>query len=211
LVAGAPGLTVRVAGGCLSCRSRRRCTGRGPVQCKEICPHAYLPFDCRPRHAVPRQCCGVFFGIELSHLDEKAPQGHVKIINESAAMATNSVRRLRCWSSIAGLLCAYGSITSAGFAAEAETPPPQQVVRIGDLNLRDSRGVAVAYSRLLWAAERVCPFADSSDYWVRESATPCVIQAVSRAVAGIGSPQLSAYTQSQPLFRLQQTQPIARR
>jgi UrcA family protein len=126
-------------------------------------------------------------------------------------MVTNSVRRRHSWRSIAGLLCVYGSITGAGFAAEPETPPPQRVVKIGDLNLDDSRGVAVAYGRLLWAAERVCPFADSSDYWLRVSAAPCVIQAVSRAVDSIGSPQLSAYTQSQPLFRLQQMQAIAHR
>jgi UrcA family protein len=135
----------------------------------------------------------------------------VKIINESAAMVTNSVRRRRCWRSIAGLLSAYGSITGAGFAAQPETPLPQQVVRIGDLNLRDPRGVAMAYGRLLWAAESVCPFADSSDHWLRLSAAPCVVQAVSRAVDSIGSPQLSAYTQSQPLFRLQRVQAIAHR
>jgi UrcA family protein len=157
------------------------------------------------------QCCSVLFGIELPYLDEKTRQEHVKIINESAAMVTNSVRLRRCWRYIAGLLCAYGSITGVGFAAGYETPPPQQVVRIGDLNLHDSRGVAVAYGRLLWAAERVCPFADSSDHWLRVSASPCVIQAVSRAVDSIGSPQLSAYAQSQPLFRLAQTQAIARR
>jgi hypothetical protein len=38
-----------------------------------------------------------------------------------------------------------------------------------------------------------------------------VIQAISRAVDSIGSPQLSAYAQSQPLFRLQQVQAIAHR
>jgi len=110
-------------------------------------------------------------------------------------VVTNSFRK-----SIAGLLCAYGSLTGAGLAAELETPP-QQVVSIGDLNLRDSRGVAVAYGRLVWAAERVCPFADSSEHHLRVSAARCVVQAVSRAVASIGSPELSAYTQSQPLFR----------
>jgi UrcA family protein len=135
----------------------------------------------------------------------------VQIINERAAMDTKGVRRRRYWMFVAGLLCAYGSITGAGFAAEPETLPPQQVVRIGDLNLSDSKGVAVAYVRLVWAAERVCPFADSSDHWLRVSATPCVMQAVSRAVDSIGSPQLSAYTQSQPLFRLQQWQAIAHR
>jgi UrcA family protein len=126
----------------------------------------------------------------------------VKIINEGAAMTTNSVRGRRSWKSIGGLLLAFGSITVAGFAAEPETLRPQQVVRIGDLNLGNSRGVQVAYVRLLWAAERVCPFADSSDHWLKVSAQPCVIQAVSQAVDSIGSPQLSAYAQSRPLFRL---------
>jgi UrcA family protein len=110
-------------------------------------------------------------------------------------MVTNSMRK-----TIAGLLCACCGIIGSALAAEAETPP-QQVVRVGDLNLRDSRGVAVAYGRLVWAAERVCPFADSSDHHLRVSAAPCVIQAISRAVDSIGSPELSAYTQSQPLFR----------
>jgi UrcA family protein len=119
-------------------------------------------------------------------------------------MVTDNVRRSRCWSFIAGLLCTYGSLTGAAFAAEPETPLPQQVVRIGDLNLHDSRGVAVAYGRLVWAAEHVCPLADSSEHALRVSAAPCVIQAVSRAVDSIGSSQLSEYAQSQPLFRLHQ-------
>jgi UrcA family protein len=113
--------------------------------------------------------------------------------------------------SIIGMLWAWGSISGTASATEAESSPPQQVVRIGDLNLQDSRGVAVAYGRVLWAAERVCPLADSSDYWLRLTAAPCVVQAVNRAVESIGSPQLSAYTQSQPLFRLTQTQASTRR
>jgi UrcA family protein len=124
-------------------------------------------------------------------------------------MVTNSVKRHRCWSAIAGSLCVYGSVIGAGFAAEPETSPPQRVVKIGDLNLGDSRGIAVAYGRLVWAAERVCPLTDSSDYWVRVSAQPCVIQAVSRAVDSIGSPELSAYVQAQPLFRLRRTEATA--
>jgi len=38
----------------------------------------------------------------------------------------------------------------------------------------------VAYGRLVWAAEHVCPLADSSEHSLRVSAAPCVIQAVSR-------------------------------
>ena len=124
-------------------------------------------------------------------------------------MSRNSVSPRRYWKSIAGLLCAYGSIAGAGFAAEVEAVPPQEVVRIGDLNLGDSRGVAAAYRRLLWAAQHVCVGTDSADYWVRESAVPCVIQAVSRAIDTIGAPQLAAYAQAQPLFRLRHAQMVA--
>lgn len=118
-------------------------------------------------------------------------------------MATSSVIRRRCWKLIAGALAAYGSIVGVATvcAAEIDVAPPQEVVRMSDLNLRDSRGIAVAYNRLLWAAQRVCPGTDSADYWVRESAVPCVIQAVSRAIGSIGSHQLATYAQEQPLFR----------
>ena len=124
-------------------------------------------------------------------------------------MVRDGARRGRYLTFIAALLCAYGSFT-AGFGAEPETAPPQEVVRIGDLNLSDAKGVAVAYGRIRWAAERVCPFADSADHWLRISAEPCIIQAISRAVDSIGSPQLKAYAQSQWPFRLHQMRVSAR-
>ena len=102
---------------------------------------------------------------------------------------------------IAGLLASTVGVATV-CAAENEAAPPQQVVRFGDLNLSDSHGVAAAYGRLIWAARRVCAGADSADYWIRESATPCIIQAVSRAVDSIGAPRLTQYALSQPLFRL---------
>jgi UrcA family protein len=126
-------------------------------------------------------------------------------------MAATSVIRRHYWKFMAGLLAACGSIGGAASvsAAEVDAAPPQEVVRMGDLNLRDSRGVAAAYIRLLWAAQRVCAGTDSADYWVRESAVPCVIQAVSRAIDSIGSHQLSAYAQAQPLFRLRHVGTVA--
>ena len=132
-------------------------------------------------------------------------------IKESTAVATTSVIRHRYWKLIAGLLAAYGSILGVApvFAAEIEAAPPQEVVRIGDLNLDDSRGVATAYSRLLWAAQHVCAGTDSADYWVRESTAPCVIRAVSRAIDSIGAPQLLAYALAQPLFRLRRADTTA--
>jgi len=123
-------------------------------------------------------------------------------------MATTNVIRHRYWKLIAGLLAAYGSVVGVAtvFAAENEVALPQEVVRIGDLNLGDSRGVVAAYGRLLWAAQRVCTGADSADYWVREGAAPCLIQAVRVAIDSIGAPQLTAYAQAQPLFRLRRAQ-----
>jgi UrcA family protein len=126
-------------------------------------------------------------------------------------MATTSVIRRRYWRLLAGLLAAYGSIVgvATAFAVEIEAAPPQEVVRISDLNLRDPRAVVTAYNRLVSAAERVCMGADSADYWVRESAAPCIFQAVSRAINSIGAPQLVAYAQAQPLFRLRRGETIA--
>jgi len=128
-------------------------------------------------------------------------------VKESVAMATTNVIRGRYWKLIAGLLAAYGSVLGVAtvFAAENEVAP-QELVRIGDLNLGDSRGVVAAYGRLLWAAQRVCTGADSADYWVREGAAPCVIQAVRVAIDSIGAPQLTEYAQAQPLFRLRSAQ-----
>jgi UrcA family protein len=118
-------------------------------------------------------------------------------------MTETSVLRRHQRKLIAALLAAHGSFAGVApvFADEIEAAPPQEVVRIGDLNLHDTRGVAAAYGRLLWAAQRVCTGADSADYWVRESATPCLIQAVSRAVDSIGAPSLIAYALAQPLLR----------
>lgn len=115
------------------------------------------------------------------------------------------------WKRFAGLLVAYGSIVAAPMvsAADIAPPAPHEVVRIGDLNLTDSHGVSAAYNRLVWAAQRVCAGSDSADFWVRESAVPCVMQAVSRAIDSIGSQQLAAYAQSQSLFRLRHAQRVA--
>jgi UrcA family protein len=119
-----------------------------------------------------------------------------------------SVTRRRYWKIIGVLLAAYGGIAGVA-AAEIDAAPPQQVVRFGDLNLRDPRGAAAAYGRLVWAARHVCAGADSADHWVREGAKPCIIQAVSRAIDSIGAPALTAYSRAQPLFRARRPEMIA--
>jgi UrcA family protein len=119
-----------------------------------------------------------------------------------------SVTRRRCWKIVGVLLVAYGGFAGVA-AAEIDAAPPQQVVRFGDLNLRDSRGVAAVYGRLVWAARHVCAGEDSADHWVRQSAKPCIIQAVSRAIDSIGAPALTVYARAQPLFRARRTEMIA--
>jgi len=104
---------------------------------------------------------------------------------------------------VALLLTFFATHTPAAFAGDSEMA--QQRVRLGDLNLNDPKGVAVAYGRLLWAAEHVCPCADSADFWLRVTAQPCLVQAISQAIDSIGSPSLRTYAQSQRLFRLQWT------
>ena len=109
---------------------------------------------------------------------------------------------------IALLLTAFATSTPVALAAESD--PAQERVRLGDLNLNDPHGAAVAYGRLLWAAQRVCPFADSADFWLRVAAQQCLVQAISQAVDSIGSPSLRTYAQSQRLFRLQWMQQTTR-
>jgi len=99
------------------------------------------------------------------------------------------------------LICAYASCATTAFATQPEPDTPRLTVSISDLNLNDSKGVSVAYRRIEWAAQRVCPLADSADYWLRVSAEPCIAQAIGRAIESIGSPELAAYARSQRSFR----------
>src|ERR1700742_4263479 len=121
-----------------------------------------------------------------------------------------NVMRNRCLKLAAGLLAAYIGAVGVANAAEDAAGLPHETVRLGDLNLGNTRGVATAYGRLVWAAQRVCAGADSADYWVRESAIPCIVQAVSRAIDSVGAPQLAAYAQAQPLFRVRRAEAVAR-
>lgn len=118
-------------------------------------------------------------------------------------MSTTVERRRLRWP--ACLSVALGaSLTALPFATPAAPPGavPQATVKLSDLDLSRPKDVAIAYGRLRWAATQVCPFADSSSYWLRQTAKPCLKAALQRAVEHIGSPQLTAYY-------LERTQPGA--
>jgi UrcA family protein len=112
-------------------------------------------------------------------------------------MSTNNPSRCYHRMYATALVCiGAGAFSAASFAAEPETRPPQRVVRLGDLNLSQANDVAAAYARLRWAAQQVCPFADSTNYWLRVIAQPCVADAIGRAVDSVKSPMLTSYYQS---------------
>ena len=96
--------------------------------------------------------------------------------------------------SVIPLACVLAGVSAvASTGASAETQPPRMVVRYGDLNLSRAVDVEKAYIRLRRAATVVCPFADSSNYWLRVTAQPCVSAAIGRAVENINAPRLRSY------------------
>jgi UrcA family protein len=78
-------------------------------------------------------------------------------------------------------------------AAHADQDRPHRAVTLADLDLANPEDVVKAYRRIHFAATQVCPDADSSDVWLRNSAKACVDAAVIRAVSQARSPLLASY------------------
>lgn len=114
--------------------------------------------------------------------------------------------RPRCRPAPAAGLCAALAILPVLSLAGVPADLPQWRVSLADLDLGNPKDVATAYSRLHWAAVQVCPLADSSNYWLRVSAQPCVATAVRRAVERIGAPLLTAYELKESPHALQHAQ-----
>jgi UrcA family protein len=82
-----------------------------------------------------------------------------------------------------------GSLRTVG-AAGADTR--QVAVAYGDLDLTREEGLAVLYGRLRTAAREVCAPLEATDMERRALHARCVQQALDRAIAGAGNPQLVA-------------------
>jgi UrcA family protein len=84
-----------------------------------------------------------------------------------------------------------GSLGVANAAIPGEEVPTV-VVAYSDLDLGTENGVHALYSRIAFAASRVCPFQDAMDAERVALFKSCRDAAITRAVSEIKSPQLAA-------------------
>jgi UrcA family protein len=85
---------------------------------------------------------------------------------------------------------------AAAFAAVAGESPTVQSrnVHYGDLNLESQQGVAQLYSRLSYAARRVCSDGHTWSGAAQKSAeSKCIHNAIANAVSKVNKPQLTAF------------------
>jgi UrcA family protein len=78
-------------------------------------------------------------------------------------------------------------------AASSLDPPPQRIVKFGDLNLTTDSGVALLYARIRNAAREVC---EAGTVWNIDAlleSKDCTERAIERAVEEINDPQLKSY------------------
>jgi UrcA family protein len=69
---------------------------------------------------------------------------------------------------------------------------PQVVVRYADLNLDSDAGALALYRRIAVAARRVCPNDHPLELRHAQTVRTCRDQALTRAIAAVGSPRLAA-------------------
>ena len=89
-----------------------------------------------------------------------------------------------------GLGCAVAAGTAS--AATPDNDVPSIVVRYSNQTLATDQGVQQLYSRIVRAANQVCPDATIRDLAARAGVQQCRRQAVARAIHQIDNPQLAA-------------------
>ena len=87
------------------------------------------------------------------------------------------------------LLAAAASVTAA---TSAPDDVPSVTVRYADLDLTTEEGAQALYRRIRFAAQAVCPPADSLDLARLALTRSCQEQAIARAVQAVSSPRLAA-------------------
>jgi UrcA family protein len=91
----------------------------------------------------------------------------------------------------------FGALAASGSAmcmAADGSDVPQAMVKFGDLNLANSQGAAMLYSRISAAAHEVCKSfdIDGRDLGSRTRQDACVHKAIADAVIKVCQPQLFA-------------------
>lgn len=91
-------------------------------------------------------------------------------------------------------LCLAVALSMSAMVQAADLgDPPQLSVQVSDLNLADTRGVAIAYARIERAAFSVCELHNSGDPALQEKMQRCRTQAIDGAVQQLHSLKLAAY------------------
>jgi UrcA family protein len=98
-----------------------------------------------------------------------------------------------CFAAILSFNSADASAGSLSNAPSATDGLLKYVVRFRYLDLSTIEGVTTLYSRLRYAARRVCDPFESREMWVAEKQRACMNKAVADAVASVNRPLLSQY------------------
>jgi UrcA family protein len=111
-----------------------------------------------------------------------------------------------------GLLGAGALATLSAIAGNAPIDPPSMKVRLNDLDLASSSGIARLYRRIAYATENVC-----GPQFVTGSRIPlpafvaCRAKAMGNAIATIDRPELTRYYRRERQTTLQDTATVLRR
>ena len=101
------------------------------------------------------------------------------------------------------LVIAAASMIAAVASAKGEDGRVSTVVSYGDLNLSQPSDVAQLYTRLKYAAEKVCYVTD--DYHnlrLKQLQADCMQGALNRAVATVNEPRLTQLHAAEPRIRV---------
>jgi len=88
---------------------------------------------------------------------------------------------------------ALSGVSQAATKIDRQTGVLSVVVKYGDLDLATKDGVTKLHARLRGAAKQVCSPLDSRVLGLREQYDACVTDAVKRAVADVGNPNLARF------------------
>ena len=94
----------------------------------------------------------------------------------------------------------FAAVLSTRAAAAEPDNVPRIVVSYNDLNLDHPEGISALYARLHTAANSVCQTMPSSDPFEQMKQHACFEKALAAAIAKIGNPNLTAYSEKRPML-----------
>jgi UrcA family protein len=113
-------------------------------------------------------------------------------------MSNETVTSARVARSMLAVLAAAVITIASGVSAAAESPDelPQKIVSYKDLDLSNSKDIAVLYRRIQRGAAAVCGDYDALEQMHRPAVRACIKSATSEAVAAVNSPLLTRFHNS---------------